>query len=882
MFPAQGGLDQGMQQAMLSAGSDPRKLKQGYEDSVKKGSPDLAMLLGMQKLKGQGTNGSADKNLMQAKIAQEAQNMQAQMDQKPQTVMQQLEESLMGKPQQEQMASLGSGVAQAGAKSEQEEMMKKLMGKGGGRPPAPPMRGIPQAAQGGLIAGGGIASYAGPDGSFVESPIFSQKENQAPQFMQDKWAKSGVEGKIRQMLSTMPPETVELMVQGDPEASAVLRKLTDGEYGGVPAAQAQGQAPDKLAKPFEQMIDSLKTDMMQPPVQGPTTPAPPQPVAPPPASIAAASQNPTPAGPMPTVDAMAGQVKSQMPPMPTPSAAMPTPSAAPMPKPPAESMSVPSPASGIDLGLGQLLKSKEGTPQPPRPQPRPVATTSNGPSGPASTAPASVPQAAPSINTSDLSKLLGPKPSVQAPPQPQATASERGARVGIGEALKRAPGAASRAMPGAGKGIASIGDALPSVRVGGKPIGDAIMEGHNPLPPLLEKLGDKGTWKDNNPLPPGSTQPTSQQPTGIAAAPGGVKGGPPYRSLGHDQNPAVAGYDDELKNGTFFKPKEGIAQAAGEGLGEYKGAGAGTPVPGLTDLSPEGKRFQKIALDLASANPIDEETRRRDQYGQDNAGLRALQAEQKQGRSDYKALTNRLNDPDKLRDQRIAAFLSGGGGSNSNSAAGHGASHYNARNAQEKQLLSTEEQLRKLLNQEVETTTDYNTRLGNTGAKGYEAVSTARNTGLTSGSQLEMSQISARVREKAALVQADFNDAYKQNMATRQNRELMQSLIESREETGAAIGMALEMYPEGDLKTAYEEAIEEWNKDIREKNKRQIIEDEKEIGLLKRKMLPDMYQSLDSYDAMLQGIQGSANQQLPGAQPQGMPSGFKPGSSRAE
>ena len=81
-----GGIDQQRQQAILRAGSDPRKLKQGYEQSVKNGSPDLAMLLGMQKLK-------SEKDA-------EARNMQMQMDQEPQTIFAQREAELTGQTQQ--------------------------------------------------------------------------------------------------------------------------------------------------------------------------------------------------------------------------------------------------------------------------------------------------------------------------------------------------------------------------------------------------------------------------------------------------------------------------------------------------------------------------------------------------------------------------------------------------------------------------------------------------------------------------------------------------------------------------------------------------------------------------------------------------------------
>jgi hypothetical protein len=282
-----GGIDQQVQQAMLSSGSDPRKLQKGYEQSVKQGSPDLAMLLGMQKLK-------SEKDAA-------AKEMQMQMDQQPQTIVEQREAELMGQSQQEMQQKLAPGMQQAGQKSKQEAMQQQLMGKnGGGPPPGAAQSGIAQAASPQQFAAGGIVSYAGngPQGQLIGMPAN----------VDSPYTTADTEAAIRKQIDMALAQgaTVEQIKRSLGNNPAGLQYLSQK----APAAAPQAPMPsvDDLAQQVKEMMPSIP--------DAPVTQAPAKAVAPPPASIAAASQNPTPAGPFPSVESLSQEITSQMPPMP--------------------------------------------------------------------------------------------------------------------------------------------------------------------------------------------------------------------------------------------------------------------------------------------------------------------------------------------------------------------------------------------------------------------------------------------------------------------------------------------------------------------------------------------------------------------------------------
>ena len=734
-----GGIDQGMQQAKLSAGSDPRVLKQQYEQSVEAGSPDFLKLLAMQSLKSEADAKAKEYDL--------------QMQQQPNTIMQQREDELMGNKQQEVMASIAPGMQQAGNQSKQDAMQQQLMGKPGGAP-NPAQSGIARMASGGMIHGGGIASYA--EGDYVRSPLFSPKEN-APQHMQDKWAKEGKEGQIRKMLSDMPPETVELMVQGDPEASAILSKLTGGEYGGKPAAQAQGQAPEQLAQ-------MLKEKLAPQPTQAQTTPAPPKPVAPSPVDVAT-----------PGYKWGAAAAPDQ-------TAALPQ---------PAENMTIAAPQGGpAGYKWGDLPSQGNAAP---------------APQGIAAAAPPVAPPRKPFEWPADSPNKLRDARAKQA----------------RGEGF-RYPGADILTRPqGERKGLEAVDNLIKS--------------GKYSIP--------------------------------SAPAPSGAVGIPPLRGLGTDQNPAIAGLPGVLNQKVQPKLEEVVPQ------GQRR-------VPqkrGTAELSESGKRLQQVALEGAETNPIDLETRRRDQFKVDNAGLAALMGEQKAGRADYKALTDRLNDPNKRRREGFHAFAAGMGGRNSSAMAGGIAGAYNARNAQEKQLLGAEHELRKMLNQEVDSATDYGTRLGKAGTSGYDTAQTAKNAALASGSNLEVGELNARVREETNRVAAEFNQINKANITALQQQKFAADLTETLALAQQAMEFAISSYDKNSpLKERYLELKHKMDNDAAKGNtgsdayRRRAIEMEE----LVRKMAPKAAENMDFILQQRRQISGGS----PAAAPANQPAGFTRGS----
>lgn len=126
------GIDSQVQQRVDQFRGKPQELAQQYQMSRQ-----LIDLLALQKLK-------SEKDAV-------ARNMMVQMQQNPQTIAQQREAELMGRTQQEIAQQVG-GIAQLAEARKQQNLQRMASGQ---RPPV-------QMAQ------GGVARFAGPDGSYVD------------------------------------------------------------------------------------------------------------------------------------------------------------------------------------------------------------------------------------------------------------------------------------------------------------------------------------------------------------------------------------------------------------------------------------------------------------------------------------------------------------------------------------------------------------------------------------------------------------------------------------------------------------------------------------------------------------------------------------------
>jgi hypothetical protein len=191
-----GGMDQQVQNAMMSAKGDPQVLAQRYQQGR-----SLIDLLAMQKLK-------SEKDAA-------ARNLQMQMEDQPQTIVEQREEELMGANRSELMAKMGPTLARTG----QESMPNPQ-----GQPQGPPQQGIAGAAPAGSFAQGGIVGYA-EGGDVIADMIGGLNGGDS----------ETIRNKIRLALKSMSPQALIAEVAG---SNPAMIQMIQSEAGRQPARPA--------------------------------------------------------------------------------------------------------------------------------------------------------------------------------------------------------------------------------------------------------------------------------------------------------------------------------------------------------------------------------------------------------------------------------------------------------------------------------------------------------------------------------------------------------------------------------------------------------------------------------------------------------------------
>ena len=225
-----GGMDQQVQNAMMSAKGDPQVLAQRYQQGR-----SLIDLLAMQKLK-------SEKDAA-------ARNLQMQMEDQPQTIVEQREEELMGANRSELMAKMGPTLARTG----QESMPNPQ-----GQPQGPPQQGIAGAAPAGSFAQGGIVGY---------------DEERRQQLGDESAAKfdalldginggdsSEVRAKIRFALKSMSPQALIAEVAG---SNPAMIQMIQSEAGRQPARPALEELAPEVANRLTESLANIQQPKLE-------------------------------------------------------------------------------------------------------------------------------------------------------------------------------------------------------------------------------------------------------------------------------------------------------------------------------------------------------------------------------------------------------------------------------------------------------------------------------------------------------------------------------------------------------------------------------------------------------------------------------------------
>ena len=216
-----GNMDQQVQQQADVFSNNPAALQQRYQQSQQ-----LLDLLALQKIK-------SDKEAA-------AREMQMQMEQRPQTIAQQREAEVMGLTKDELAKQMGGIMAQR--QSAEQSNIKRAAA---GQPPGQRMAMAPPPQMGGVagqpapnmarMAGGGIVSFAGDEGSLVE--------------VTDEQLRDRMEGMTFETFKSLPEkwqQRIRQQLVGNPDPSAFERADSDAKLrrralqAAVDAAKKQG------------------------------------------------------------------------------------------------------------------------------------------------------------------------------------------------------------------------------------------------------------------------------------------------------------------------------------------------------------------------------------------------------------------------------------------------------------------------------------------------------------------------------------------------------------------------------------------------------------------------------------------------------------------